>query len=367
MTKVLYITFIDLDGDIRSGSSMRPVKMLEAFQELGVELQVLSGMNNQRKLRRRNIAELRTRLNTWRPDLCYIEPPSGPMFCREDLKLIKDLHKAGIPIALFYRDAYWKYPEYYLDKDSPLADRLKHRIVRSMQKKQWRFFEKNIDVLYFPSKTMAEIFDHEDILPPGSFYPNYREKTKVGRPMQFIFVGGAHKNHGTFLTIDAFRLANQDSIIAKLFYICPKEQWESLRLDKNVDTNWLEVIHAAGDEELRPYYERADVAILAAPRTFYRDFAVPTKIYEYFSYGKPILVTNCTETARIIEETYAGWVTNDDVLSVTSEIKSICNNTEELLYRKKMAQKARSENLWVRRAETVINDLLVGRESKLKE
>lgn len=357
MTKLLYINFIDMDVPPATGSSVRPLKMFASFQSLGLDLMTLSGMNNQLSVRRRNIADLWKKLKTWQPDMCYIEPPSGPMFYPGDLRLIRSLHRAGVPISLFYRDAYWRYPDFYMPSNPSLKERLKYLVIMMMQRFQWRFFNRHVDIIYFPSLIMAREFGHEQTLPPGAFIPQAREKAQLSRPLQFIFVGGAHRNYGTFLTLDAFRALNADEVRAKLFYICPESQWNALGIDAAACGDWLEVIHTSGDENLRPYFEQSDVALLTAPRTFYRDFAVPIKIFEYISYLKPILVTDCTETARIVEENRVGWVVKDDVESITRQLRALCDHPEQIEAMRAGMAGAREANLWTARARRVIEDL----------
>lgn len=114
--KLLYITFIDLNTLPTTGSSVRPQKINRAFEELNIEIETIDGINNNFSKRKKAVAQAKGLLKTWKPDMCYIEPPSGPMFYHGDVRLIKLLHKKKIPTAIFYRDAYWKYPEYAQEK-----------------------------------------------------------------------------------------------------------------------------------------------------------------------------------------------------------------------------------------------------------
>ena len=356
--KLLYITFINLTEAPSSGSSVRPLKMLKAFNDLDIEVVTVSGQNNDIKARRKAVKEIKNMLKTWTPDLCYIEPPTGPFFYHGDVGLLKLLHKKGVPMSIFYRDAYWKYPEFYINKDTPKIDILKHKVIKCMQQHQWKVFKKSMSLIYFPSETMAKEFDFENQkpLPPGSYVPEFTDKDQLSDPLSFIFVGGASKNYGLYLTLDSFEKANKDKIRAKLTYICPKAQWESTGIDKTKYGEWLNIVHASG-EELKAYYEEADIALLTAPKSFYRDFAVPTKIFEYISYLKPMLVTNCTETARIVNDNHAGWVTEDNEESVSSQIIHLCENPDEVLRIRDNMKEAREKNLWESRAKQVITDL----------
>ncbi|MBQ6383203.1 MAG: glycosyltransferase [Clostridia bacterium] len=357
--KLLYLTFINLEDTPKSGSSVRPLKMKQAFEELEAEVMTVDGMNNDLKARRNAVAKAKEIIESWKPDMCYIEPPSGPMFYFRDIGLIKLLHKQKIPTSIFYRDAYWKYPDFAGGKKKSLTDRLKDFVIRRMQIHQWHVFSKNLDIIYFPSMTMAKEFmcPRKDALPPGGFVPDFQEKTELSDPLQFIFVGGASKNYGVFLTIDAFAELNKAGVKAKLYYICPEEQWNSLGIDKEQYRDWLEVVHTSGDENLKPYYEKADMALLTAPRSFYRDFAVPIKIFEYISYLKPVLVTNCTETERIVKENRTGWVVEDNAESIADKLQYLYNHPDEVKDIRDGMKNARSRNLWVSRAEKVIADL----------
>lgn len=359
INKLLYITYIPLEDAPTSGSSVRPQKMKDALENMDIEMRTFGGINNNIQIRKKTVAQIKDLLKSWKPDACYIEPPSGPMFYYGDVRLIRRLHKMNIPVSLFYRDAYWKYPEYSAENKLSAAENVKRVIIKQMQVHQWNVFKRNIDIIYFPSMTMAKEFDcpRKDTLPPGGFIPGVKEKTELSRPLQFIFVGGAARNHGTYLTIEAFEKANKSGIIAKLIYICPETQWKGLGIDQKKYRNWLDVIHTSGDENLKPFYEKSDVALLTAPRTFYRDFAVPIKIYEYISYLKPILVTDSTETARIVNDNHVGWVVDSSSEAVAEKIKELSVNTSEIVKICSHMEEARSNNLWTSRAKKVLLDL----------
>ena len=80
------------------------------------------------------------------------------------------------------------------------------------------------------------------------------------------------------------------------------------------------------------------------------------KIFEYISYLKPILVTDCTETARIIAENHVGWVAKDDVQSIQKKLEELCSHPEEIKRVRAYMTEVRKNNLWTCRAEKVIND-----------
>lgn len=372
--ELLYITFVDLDGKTSTGSSVRPQKMLEAFEEIGIKMKVLSGLKTNRSKRRKNIEEIMQWLELEQPRFCYVEPPSGPFYDWKDLMLLKKLHRQKVPVGLFYRDAYWMFPEYGADgKEVQLLQRIKQTIIRQMQLRDLRVFRSSCDHIFFPSESMAAYFDFssQSALPPGCVLRqnvNWESTNAVKKDvLTYIFVGGAAKNYGTFLTMEAFEKANENGIIAKLIYVCPEEQWNRIKgkAYKKEYAEWLSILHVSGDEGLTPLYEKADIALLTAPNTEYRDFAVPIKIYEYISFGKPVLVTNCHETEKVVLENQVGWSAPDNAQSVCEKIIFLYENQEEIYEKKRYCKEACVRNLWKNRAEAVIR-VLSEKEGRLE-
>ncbi len=363
---LLYITFIDMESNFHTGSSVRPLNMLKAFQELGLTMKVLSGEKTKKKKRRKKIEEIIHWLDTNTPKFCYIEPPSGPFYDWKDLYLIKKLHIKKIPIGLFYRDAYWMFPEYGADgKKVSFQKKIKLFIIKGMQQRDLRVFKRTCDHIFFPSDSMADYFHFksQSALPPGCVIRkdiHYDSEEFVQKEtLTFIFVGGAARNHGTFLTLEAFEKVNQNKVVARLIYICPRKQWDDIKNEayKKEYLRWLSIYHVSGDEELASFYKKADVALLAAPNTEYRNFAVPVKIFEYISYGKPVLVTNCYETEKAVLENQVGWSVPDNASSVCRKIFFLYENQKEIYEKRSFCKKACMHNSWVNRAKEVLDVL----------
>lgn len=363
---LLYIAFVDLNDKATSGSSVRPQKMLEAFRKLGLDIKVLDGWNNQRRLRRTNVRQILEWLKENRPQMCYVEPPSGPIFCNIDLRLLRKLHKMHVPIALFYRDAYWKFPEFSMGQEKrDLVNRTKRIVIKWMQQRDWKVFRRVCSHIFFPSDTMAEHFDCENksALPPGAVSDRQtditaeQERICKADVLHYFYVGAASKRYGIDLLMSAFKEVNADGLCAKLICVCPENQWKEYYGDRAPQGEWLELHHVSGDEKLAPLYEKADVCIVAALRCTYNDFGIPIKLFEYFSYRKPVAVTNCVEALRILEHTKAGWVFEDNAEALKKLILQLDADRAAVLEAKKNSIAALEENTWEKRAQTVIDIL----------
>lgn len=364
---LLYITFIDMKGSVNSGSGKRPKRMLEAFQEMGLRIKLLDGWNNQYKLRYRNVKKVIKWLETNTPSMCYVEPPSGPFFCTLDLKLLKILHKKKIPIGLFYRDCYWMFPETVNWKHS-LKNEFKKIVIRYMQKRDLQVFQETCKYLYYPSASMAEIMQARVdwmALPPGcekhkidSFFKKDCERICNCKQLTYFYVGAASKQYGTEILLNSFSMINKKGIYVKLIFVCPEEQWILFEnKEKYKKEKWLEVYHLSDDKELEDLYQKSDICVIPRPKNIYNDFAVPIKLYEYLSYFKPILATDCEETKKFVENNHIGWVVKDSEESLVKKMLELNEKREEILTTKKNCLSVSKENLWIKRAHAVVESL----------
>ena len=114
-----------------SPSHIRPMKMLEAFQFIGYEVDVIEGDGGKRK---ESINNIKKRiLSGIKYEFLYSESSTMPTLLTEknhlpiypclDFSFFSFCKRYGIPIGLFYRDIYWCFPEYYTSPTRKVADR----------------------------------------------------------------------------------------------------------------------------------------------------------------------------------------------------------------------------------------------------
>ena len=345
---ILYITFIDF-GEFKSGSSVRPQKMYDAFRQLGHEVKLLEGQQNRRAERKQKTAEILSWLDSHTPDICYVEPPAGPFFNAIDLKLLKKVHGMGVPIALFYRDAYWKFAKWWGVKGP------KKWLLTHMHKRDLKVFAKTCDIVYFPSPSMADLFDFHcrEPLPPGGEIHCPPHSQLFHR---IVYVGGISEKYGSIPLLQAVESLQQQGMDIRLSLVCREAEME--HLDKRyLDMKWLTISHASGDEQLSPIYAEADVGILPMKRDFYMDFAVHVKMFEYMGYGLPVISTDCVETKRMIDRYECGLTCKDDPQSLADAIARFYSDPEKIEEYRNNVKKAMSENQWCNRAQKVVEDL----------
>lgn len=353
--KILYITFTDL-SNLSSGSSVRPHRMYNAFLNLGHDVKLLEGEQNKRRIRRKKVKEIMSWLDSNKPDLCYVEPPSGPFFNSIDLRLLKKIYKMKIPIALFYRDFYWMFPDWAW-KEMPHWKRM---ILIKMHKRDLRTFKKCCEIVYFPSIESSEFlqdtgFKRIGVLPPGCSPVLFNKKNY---PLKSIFyAGGVRYADGVEDLLIALDHINKRGMNVTLNLITHKTELVHIRDQNLLHKEWLNIFETSG-KGLIPIYENCDLGVLPKKRHFYMDVAISVKVLECMSHGLPMISTDCPAMARFIKENKSGIICKQGSENIEKAIVEYYTNKELYLTLMNNVKLAALNNTWEMRAEQVISDLM---------
>ena len=310
---------------------------------------MLTGIQNKRKERWKNTWQFFKKIRGNEYDLCYVESPSGPIFNFCDHLILFYISKVKkIPVGFFYRDAYWKFGE--LGNIS----KIKKLVINLMHRFDWIVFKITCDKMYFPSQTMSDLFKfkNKEAFPPGStvLCNDLKEFKEFNN---CIYVGGVSERYGTEILLNAFDLINNKyNRKINLTLIC-RQEIDIIKKYKN--SNWLDVkIGISGDEMLKPFYEKADLAIIPFKRDVYMDFAIPIKLFEYLANQMPIVATDCIELSKFIKDNNIGIVTEDNGESLAQGIVKFYDlKLEEKKFLYKNLNKAIKMNTWEERAKKV--------------
>lgn len=256
---------------------------------------------------------------------------------------------AGVSLGMFYRDAYWRFSQYrpgglYGASTVPLN-------VLDMAG-----YRKNKLHLFLPSLPMAEVLRLSSPLTWSALPPAGDPDKTLTMPngeLNLLYVGG-FKGH---YEMDEFLAALSEVGDIDMNLVTRKPEWdETLAAKPHLALEQLNVMHL-NSYELQPIYAESQVCILAINPSEYWEFAVPFKLYEYLSYGRPIIATKETEAGRIVSELDAGWVVNYDKDEFVLLLKCLRENPEEVQKKAANARKAAAKNTWLDRARTVVQTL----------
>ena len=273
----------------------------------------------------------------------------GPL----DLAFLAVARARRIPILTYVRDAQQLFPEYYA------ATSLKRRASRALFLPATRALMRLSTTVAFPSRGLAAAVlgagrraRTAPLLPPGSRLADAGPVNPGARAL--LFVGGLrYPAHGGAILLDAMEQVRGRS--SELELVCVSRPGEEPPGDPPA---WLRIVRAEGREidALLP-----DVLASITPRrkTPYNDLAVPIKVMEYLGYGRPLIVTDTTETAEIVRGARCGVVVPDTVEGLVDGITAVADApAEQLITWGEAARAAAVANSWDARATTILE--LVG-------
>jgi glycosyltransferase involved in cell wall biosynthesis len=344
--RVLLLAMYRLDPD-QTGPAVR-IGALRASLSRLVSLDLISGTRTTRTWEVLQYA-LSGRLR--RLGGVYVESSSslpGPA----DLLFLALARALGVPVVTYVRDAYQLFPEYYA------LTSLRRRVSRLAFLPIFRTLARLSSVVAFPSRGLARAVLGEGdrarsaaLLPPGARLPDVPPPDVAAR--EILYVGSlAHRASGEDLLLGAMERARER--VHDLGLICVSPPGQEPR---DPHPAWLQVVHG-GDDEIVRLLPRVLATVTPRLRTAYNDLAVPIKVLEYLGYGRPLIVTDATETAAIIEAAGCGVVVPATTDGLAAGIASVAEASPAQLGQwAAAARRAAAANSWDARAERIL-DLL---------
>lgn len=283
-----------------------------------------------------------------RLDGIYVEN-SSTLPSETDIGFLALARLLGIPVVTYVRDAQYLFDEYYA------ATTLRRRIARGLFLPAIRLLRAVSSRTGYPSRGLAAAVRDPAaeplLLPPGA--PPPMDVPMAPGATTLLFVGGMrYPVHGLDLLLGAVeraRAAGHD-----LDVVCVSRPGEE---PPEPRPTWLRVEHGAVDE-IRALLPGVVATVQPRHRSPYNDLAVPIKVMEYLAYGRPLVVTDCTEQARIVRDADAGVVTADAVDAFADGLRRVATaGPDELAAWAGNARSAAEAASWANRARDIL-DLL---------
>lgn len=358
-----------LNPEAKSASGIRPVKMRRAFEDAGFEVREVSGRHPERRAK---IRQLKQQIaDGLKVDFVYSEAATTPTGLGEpvtlatsvsrDVRFLQYCQRSGIPVGLFYRDVYWRFPIY-----DELVKRPISTVLRALYRHDLRGYRRAKATIYLPSIVMSKWVpivspDRFAELPPGCTIrdaadPTEQSTTDQPSKLSLLYVGGLGNNYRMHETVR--QVAGRADVE---FVICTREaEWEQREPEyRDVFRPNIRVVHASGDE-LDDLYAEADVCMLAVEPISYWEFAVPMKMLEYTGYGKPIIASKNTYSATFVERNDLGWVVNYGSAELPELLDRLTAEPDLVSEQSAHVREVRELHTWEARARQVARDLSIG-------
>jgi len=273
-----------------------------------------------------------------------------------DLLFLALARAVGVPVVTYVRDAYQLFPDYY-----PITS-WRRRVSRGLFLPAFRTLARLSSVVAVPSRGLAQALfgDGERasaaaLLPPGARLPAVPPLDPTATAV--LYVGSlAHGPSGGELLFDAMALARERAPELMLLCVAP-----SGHEPRPPHPAWLEFVRG-GDDEIVQLLPRVRATVTPRARSPYNDLAVPIKVMEYLGYGRPLLVTDATETAAIVAEAGCGLVVPATVQGLADGLVAVAEAPAAQLEQwGKAARRAAEARSWDRTAERILDLLGVER------
>lgn len=350
-----------LNPQATSASGIRPVKMHQAFAELGYRVFTVAGTVRERITQMRKVRQFMAAGG--RIDFAYSEsstmptaltsPKHLPLHPWLDLSFLEHLAKRGVPVGLFYRDIYWVFPAYKA-RVGPLIS----AATTFFYKWDLRRYRKILNRLYLPSMAMAPyvkgVGDHQfAALPPGCTIDAKQDEGALPKAdLQLFYVGGMGSHYGLHECVAGV----QDSP-AHLWLCTRKSEWEEAQSGYvGLIGDRTEVMHESGADVTRRLAS-ADIGVLFTAPQQYWEFAMPFKLFEYIGAGVPILASEGTLTGKFVAENGLGWTLPYDRVALSEFLTHLAAHPEEVAAASQRVREAAPNHTWLARAAQVRDDL----------
>lgn len=361
---------LKIDPNYMSGSHIRPRKMMQAFRDIGYEVDIIEGTAAERKEKIRSVEEKIK--NGVRYEFMYAENSNMPTLLTEkhhlpthpflDFSFFKRMKKHGIPIGIYYRDIHWVYPAY--KKNVP---GIKGEFAILNFKYDMKKYNELIDVFYLQTMHMKKKFPMElkmevKELPPGAD-AGIPFKIAPTKPFNIFYVGGVG---GHYEMEELFSAVHDTEGIT--LTICTREsdwaqygqKYEPYLSDR------MKIVHKKNDE-LTPYFDEASVVIryfISDNSSDYNDFCISIKVFEYLGHQKPIITIADTATGDWVEERDVGWAIPYDRKALADLLVRLRDNPDEVHEKQRNMIPLLEANTWQARAAQVEKDLAKYRTAK---
>ncbi len=354
---------LPMAADGASASGVRPWRMVEAFRAIGLEVDVVCGYAAERA---RSIGEVEARLAAGdRYAFAYCESSTEPTLLTErhhlpthplmDFAFLRRLRSRGVPIGLFYRDIYWRFPGY--GAGLPWWKAAGAKLFYRWDLLQYR---RLLDRLYLPSMAMARHVPLVDPARMAALPPACTDSPidlRQDAALRLLYVGGmgAHyRMHELFRAV-----AGLDDV---RLTVCTREaEWLAVRDEYPLPAGGnIRVVHRAG-AGLTELFEDADVGILCVEPHAYWDFAAPVKLYEYIGAGRPVIASAGTWSARFVTSEGVGWDCAYDAAQIGALLRRLRDDRSLVRDRAAVVARIRPAHTWSARAGQVVADLTAAR------
>lgn len=346
-------------------SEIRPIRILSEFRSQGYQVDVVAGSSKERQICQK--AVLKNITSGIKYSFLYGETSNKPNALSDpdsilrkplsDLLFLKAVKKAQIPIGIFYRDIYWKFPLF-----KELLPWYQRYLSLPFYWFDWFVYKSVTDHFFLPSSEMNQYLPHpmppekESELPPGvdpededSIKPIFSKET-----LRCLYVGGINPPLYDLRSV-LKEISSTNNI--ELTICCRKADWDLYKhLYNNELTPNIKIKHLSGDD-LKKIYRCSDIALIVREPHTYLDFCMPFKLFESINYELPLITSGHNSTSRFIDTYNIGW-TIGSTQDLSKILKKIRDDPTLLQNKIRNIKSCKHKSTWAERIKRIERNLI---------
>lgn len=244
-------------------------------------------------------------------------------------RLLRFFKRLGYTLALDIRDnRALQRSAYQLDDSPEKIDAIQKLLLENIEICDYVFTVSQSCKELYPRKSQGKIFVIENASDPDLFeYSELPEELKVG------FISGIAPGRGVELVILAMQLVKEKITDVKLSIAGTpgthhKEGINYYReLKKRYESDWItfrdDVYYSVNASA---FLQECYVTVIPHPDHIHYHTTLPVKLFDFLACGRPVVATNCKETARILLSYNCGLVADFTAQDLAEKIVQLLSN-----------------------------------------
>jgi glycosyltransferase involved in cell wall biosynthesis len=190
-------------------------------------------------------------------------------------------------------------------------------------------------------------------LPPGMTIIENNNPICINLPVRCVYIGGIGNHYKMAILFQAIKKSTK----IEGYFSFRKDEWEKeKKFYKAEDIKNISIFHY-DNESVAILYAQCHIGLIFVEPSAYRKFAIPYKLFEYLSYGKPIIATEGTAAGDFVKRWNVGWVIPYEKDMLVTLFALLSTNLEKIEECARNIEMIRKTNTWCSRTLKVKDDL----------
>jgi len=287
----------------------------------------------------------------------YIEAMASDLTLFDRI-LLDQLRRRGALLFPFIRDLYWRFRGTLKAKESKVRLAALKKTAREKlhlyHERELKYYLESATALLFPDLLVADTIDfpHKYALPPAGDASRCLNP-EIPQNRNVTFVGGISSKEAEIdILMEAMAIVVKKRADAHCTIV---GYGDEEIVDRWKDKDYVTFLTNKTYKDIPRILSDTYATVIPSPRSTYNDFAMPLKLFDYMSCGRPIIATNCTAMAGFIEGNEIGITTDDNPESFAQGILELLDNRDlARKYGTNALSAVKDKHSWKHRAEELM-------------